>query len=143
LLTAWSMAGILGPVLVNYIREFQIARGVPNAQAYNTTMYILAALLVIGFFSNLAVKPVAERYYMTDAELAAERQLADEVAARKGWGKHDDNRNQRRVASEPCQLGARRRGLDPGGDSAGVGDLQDAANGCRAVPVGGKACLAP
>jgi MFS family permease len=84
LLTAWSMAGILGPVLVNYIREFQIARGVPNAQAYNTTMYILAALLVIGFFSNLAVKPVAERYYMTDAELAAERQLAHEVAARKG-----------------------------------------------------------
>jgi len=84
LLTAWSMAGILGPVLVNYIREFQIARGVPNAQAYNTTMYILAGLLVIGFFANLAVKPVAERYYMTDAELAAERQLAHEAAARKG-----------------------------------------------------------
>ena len=84
LLTAWSMAGILGPVLVNYIREFQIARGVPNAEAYNTTMYILAGLLVIGFFSNLAVKPVAERYYMTDAELAAERQLAHEAVARKG-----------------------------------------------------------
>src|SRR6266852_1533755 len=83
LLTAWSMAGILGPVLVNYIREFQIARGVPNAQAYNTTMYILAALLVIGFFANLAVKPVAERYYMTDVELAAERQLGHEAAARK------------------------------------------------------------
>lgn len=83
LLTAWSMAGILGPVLVNYIREFQIARGVPNAQAYNTTMYILAGLLVIGFLCNLAVKPVAERYYMTDADLAAERQLAHEMAARR------------------------------------------------------------
>ncbi len=42
LLTAWSTAGILGPVLVNYIREYQINHGVPNAQAYNTTMYVLA-----------------------------------------------------------------------------------------------------
>ena len=79
LLTAWSMAGILGPVLVNYIREYQLGRGVPAASAYNTTMYILAGLLVIGFFSNLAVKPVKEQYYMTDAELEAERRLAHEV----------------------------------------------------------------
>jgi MFS family permease len=64
LLTAWSTAGILGPVLVNYIREYQIDRGVPNAQAYNVTMYVLAGLLVIGFLSNLAVKPVAERHYL-------------------------------------------------------------------------------
>ena len=73
LLTAWSTAGILGPVLVNYIREYQISRGVPNAQAYNTTMYILAGLLVVGFFCNLAVRPVAERHYMSESELAAAR----------------------------------------------------------------------
>jgi MFS family permease len=73
LLTAWSTAGILGPVLVNYIREYQIGHGVPNAQAYNTTMYILAGLLVIGFFCNLAVRPVAERYFMSESELAAVR----------------------------------------------------------------------
>jgi MFS family permease len=73
LLTAWSTAGILGPVLVNYIREYQISRGVPNAQAYNTTMYILAGLLVVGFFCNLAVGPVAERHYMSESELAAAR----------------------------------------------------------------------
>ncbi len=53
LLTAWSTAGILGPVLVNYIREYQIDRGVPAAQAYNVTMYVLAGLLVIGLFCNL------------------------------------------------------------------------------------------
>jgi MFS family permease len=58
LLTAWSVAGILGPVLVNYIREWQIARGIPNAQAYNTTLYILAGLLVVGLLCNLAVGPV-------------------------------------------------------------------------------------
>jgi MFS family permease len=71
LLTAWSAAGILGPVLVNYIREYQLGRGVPAAQAYNVTMYVLAGLLVIGFFCNLAVRPVAERYYMSDQEVAA------------------------------------------------------------------------
>jgi MFS family permease len=79
ILLAWSAAGILGPTLVNKLREYQLARGVPAAQAYNTTMYILAGLLVIGFFANLAVRPVAEQYYMTDAELEAERRLAHEA----------------------------------------------------------------
>jgi MFS family permease len=74
LLTAWSTAGILGPVLVNYIREYQISLGVPNAQAYNTTMYILAGLLVAGFLCNLAIRPVSERFFMTEAELEAARQ---------------------------------------------------------------------
>jgi MFS family permease len=77
LLTAWSAAGILGPVLVNYIREYQIDRGVPAAQAYNVTMYVLAGLLVVGFLCNAALRPVHERHYMTDDELTRERgQLA-------------------------------------------------------------------
>jgi len=73
LLTAWSTAGVLGPVLVNYIREYQIDRGVPNAQAYNVTMYVLAGLLVVGLICNLMVKPVDRRYWMTAEELAAVR----------------------------------------------------------------------
>jgi MFS family permease len=76
LLTAWSAAGILGPVLVNYIREYQIDRGVPAAQAYNVTMYVLAGLLVAGFFANLAVRPVDDHYYMSEDELARERGLS-------------------------------------------------------------------
>jgi MFS family permease len=74
LLTAWSAAGVAGPALVNYIREYQIGHGVQAAQAYNVTMYLMAGLLVIGFFCNLAVRPVAEAHYMSDAELARERQ---------------------------------------------------------------------
>jgi MFS family permease len=73
LLTAWSTAGVLGPVLVNYIREYQIGHGVPNAQAYNVTMYVLAGLLVIGLICNLMVRPVEQRYWMTAEELAAAR----------------------------------------------------------------------
>jgi len=62
LLTAWSAAGVLGPVLVNYIREYQIDSGAPKYQAYTVTMYIMAGLLVIALFANLAIKPVAERH---------------------------------------------------------------------------------
>jgi MFS family permease len=71
LLTAWSTAGIVGPVVVNYIREFQIAAGVPRAQVYDFTMYILAGMLVIGLLANLLVKPLHEKMYMTEAEVAA------------------------------------------------------------------------
>lgn len=62
LLTAWAAAGILGPVLVNYIRQFQIESGVPKAEAYNVTMYIMAGLLVVGLFANLAVRPVHAKF---------------------------------------------------------------------------------
>jgi MFS family permease len=64
LITAWSVAGVLGPVLVNYIRQYQIDHGVAKAQAYNTTMYIMAALLVVGLLCNLMIRPVAERFHM-------------------------------------------------------------------------------
>jgi len=64
LITAWSMAGVFGPVLVNYIRQYQIDRGVPKADAYNVTMYIMAGLLLVGFFCNLLVKAVHERHHM-------------------------------------------------------------------------------
>jgi len=73
LITAWSMAGIFGPVLVNYIREYQIEQGVPKAQAYNTTMYIMAGLLVVGFICNSMIKAVHHRFHMKrdhEAELA-------------------------------------------------------------------------
>jgi MFS family permease len=62
LLTAWSAAGVLGPFLVNYIRQAQIENGVPKFQAYNVTMTIMAGLLVVAFFSNLAVRPVNQRH---------------------------------------------------------------------------------
>ena len=65
LLTAWSTAGIIGPVVVNYIREFQIDAGVPRAQVYDFTMYILAGMLVLGLICNLLVRPVDPRWHMT------------------------------------------------------------------------------
>jgi MFS family permease len=80
LLTAWSAAGIFGPVIVNYLREYQLEHGVPRAQVYDITAYILCGLLALGFICNWLVKPVADKHFMTDAELEAERRLAHEAA---------------------------------------------------------------
>jgi MFS family permease len=70
LLTAWSAAGIVGPVLVNYIREYQIDHGVAKADAYSVTMYIMAGLLVIGFLANMLVLPLDERHYAKNIQEA-------------------------------------------------------------------------
>jgi MFS family permease len=70
LLTAWSTAGIIGPVVVNYLREFQLAAGVPRDQLYNSTMYILCAMLIAGLICNYLVKPVDPKWYMSEAEVA-------------------------------------------------------------------------
>jgi MFS family permease len=84
LLTAWSTAGIVGPVVVNYIREFQINAGVPRAQVYDFTMYILAGMLVVGFLCNLAIKPVDPRWYMKEEEVLALQAKTPSTAAAAG-----------------------------------------------------------
>lgn len=103
LLTAWSAAGILGPVLVNYINDAQIKAGVAKSAAYDTTMYVLAGLLVGGFVCNLLVKPVAAKWFMTDEELAGEKRLAHEKAqaavAERAAGRRARTRN---PALAPC-----------------------------------------
>jgi hypothetical protein len=70
LLTAWSAAGIIGPVVVNYLREFQLAAGVPRDKLYDSTMYILCAMLIAGIICNYLIKPVAAKWYMSEAEVA-------------------------------------------------------------------------
>ncbi|MBT0569197.1 OFA family MFS transporter [Curvibacter sp. CHRR-16] len=81
LLTAWATAGILGPVVVNYMREYQLSLGIPREQVYNQTMYILVGMLVVGLIANLLVRPVAAKHFMSEQELAAEKKLAHERAA--------------------------------------------------------------
>ena len=70
LLTAWATAGIIGPVVVNYIREFQLAAGVPRDQLYNSTMYILCAMLLAGLICNFLIKPVDHKWNMSPDEVA-------------------------------------------------------------------------
>jgi MFS family permease len=90
LLTAWSTAGILGPVLVTTIREYQLARGVPTYQAYNVTLYILACLLVIGLICNLLVRPVNPKHYMTQEELDKVKLVAQKSTEKASAGNRVD-----------------------------------------------------
>lgn len=69
LLTAWSTAGIVGPVVVTWIRQSQVDAGLQGLQLYGRTMYVLAAFLAVGFVCNLLVRPLARTWFMSDADL--------------------------------------------------------------------------
>jgi MFS family permease len=81
LLTAWSAAGVLGPYLIGAFREYQLKHGVPKAQVYSTTMYVLAGLLALGLVCNLLIRPVAEKNFMTPAQEAELDRIAGAAAA--------------------------------------------------------------
>ncbi len=87
ILTAWSAAGIVGPLLVAYIREFQLGRGVAASNAYTLTMYILVALLGAGLVCNLAIRHVAKDLF-TLAPAAKKAQAASTSSAAPAgeWG---------------------------------------------------------
>ncbi len=71
LLTAWSTAGVVGPFVIGYIRDAQIAAGVERAQVYDRTLYILAGFLVVGFLCNALVSPVASKWLMKSTPVEA------------------------------------------------------------------------
>ncbi len=70
LLTAWSTAGIVGPLVIGQIRDAQIAAGIDRALVYDRTLYILAGFLAIGFICNALVRPVDDKWLMKDEPLA-------------------------------------------------------------------------
>jgi hypothetical protein len=86
LLTAWSTAGVLGPLVIGYLRDAQIAAGVPRALVYDRTMYILAGFLLVGFFANALIRPVADKWLLSDAEVA--KLQAAKSSANANTGSH-------------------------------------------------------
>jgi MFS family permease len=72
LLTAWSVAGICGPVLVNYIREYEKNHGVPLADSYSTVLYVMVGLLIVGLVANTAVRPVSSKYWYKAEDVSKE-----------------------------------------------------------------------
>lgn len=71
LLTAWSAAGIFGPVLVNYIREYQKNHGVALADTYSTVLYVMVALLIVGFIANALVRPVSSKHWYQEEKITS------------------------------------------------------------------------
>jgi MFS family permease len=98
LLTAWATAGILGPVIVNYMRDYQLSLGLPREQVYNQTMMILAGLLMIGLMCNLLIRPVADKWFMTADELAEEKRHAREIIAEDEVHSIEDNDRSKNVS---------------------------------------------
>jgi MFS family permease len=94
-LTAWSLAGVLGPLLVNGIREQLMASGVAAADAYTPTMYLMAGLLVAGLVADLLMRQVAARHYLPESEDDAVAAPPHDAAARPGVGA-------RRAAPQPA-----------------------------------------
>jgi len=81
LLTAWSTAGILGPVVVNYLHDTRLAGQIPAEQIYGPIFYILAGMLVLGWIANLLVRPVNPKWHMSDAGVMAAQAKLKSVAA--------------------------------------------------------------
>lgn len=84
LLTAWSAAGIVGPIIIASIRQAQLDAGVAKNLVYDRTLYIMAALLFVGLICNLLVRPVKQSEFMSDEELARERALQHDASTASG-----------------------------------------------------------
>jgi MFS family permease len=78
ILTAWSVAGIVGPALIAQLRQQQINAGVPHNLVYDGTLHILVGMLLVGLICNLLIFPVADKHHMTDEEVLRERALQHE-----------------------------------------------------------------
>ncbi len=84
LLTAWSTAGIVGPVIVNYLHDTRVAEGIPRDHVYPFIFYVLAGLLAVGFVCNALIRPVSPKWHMKDD--STQTALADAKAAFKSYG---------------------------------------------------------
>ncbi|MGO3331210.1 MFS transporter, partial [Brevibacterium aurantiacum] len=80
LLTAWSAAGVAGPLIVNSVVEAGEAAGKEGPELYTPGMYIMVGALVVGFIANVLVRPVSERFF--------ER---EDVKAKQAAALEDDN----------------------------------------------------
>ncbi|MGQ1795991.1 OFA family MFS transporter [Kocuria oceani] len=79
LLTAWSAAGIAGPLIVNAFLDAQGTPGELTSQAYQPALLTMVGLLVVGFVANLLVKPVDARYHEPDTAPSDTKILAKEA----------------------------------------------------------------
>ncbi len=86
LLTAWSTAGVLGPVLVSYISQRASRAGVAKENVYDQTLYVMAGLLAVGFVANLFIRPLAPRWFMTPDELAGVQDTRAAVSVGGSYG---------------------------------------------------------
>ncbi|MFF7965112.1 OFA family MFS transporter [Streptomyces sp. NPDC007903] len=74
LLTAWSTAGVLGPLIVNWIADRQEAAGKDGPALYGLSFSIMIGLLLVGFVANELIRPVHTRHHVPAAKEAPDAQ---------------------------------------------------------------------
>ncbi|MEW1719975.1 OFA family MFS transporter [Streptomyces sp. NPDC093109] len=75
LLTAWSTAGVLGPLIVNKVADSQEAAGRSGAGLYGLSFTIMIGLLAVGFVANELVRPVHPRHHVPEPKETPDDQL--------------------------------------------------------------------
>ena len=85
LLTAWSAAGVAGPLIINGVLDLLESRGLSGADLYRPSMLVMVGVLAIGFIANLLVRPVHGRWHEAPEIDEAVDQIEDDglVAAGK------------------------------------------------------------
>ena len=63
LLTAWSAAGVAGPLIINGFLDAQGKPGTLTAAAYQPALFTMVGVLILGFIANLLVRPVPDHYH--------------------------------------------------------------------------------
>jgi MFS family permease len=84
LLTAWSAAGIAGPLIVNAFADAQTAAGKSGADLYTLSLYVMVGVLIVGFAANLLIRPVDQRPHEPEREPAGEGRFVREDRATVG-----------------------------------------------------------
>jgi MFS family permease len=63
LLTAWSAAGVAGPLIINGFLDAQGKPGTLTADAYRPALFTMVGVLAVGFVANLLIRPVPEHHH--------------------------------------------------------------------------------
>ncbi|WP_405056050.1 OFA family MFS transporter [Kribbella sp. NBC_01505] len=63
LLTAWSVAGVAGPLIVNGFLDREGKPGTLTAEAYRPALFTMVGVLAVGFIANLLIRPVAAKFH--------------------------------------------------------------------------------
>ncbi|WP_150254884.1 L-lactate MFS transporter [Nocardiopsis deserti] len=73
ILTAWSLAGVAGPMIVNVIADAQLSAGRDGAELYGLSLYVMVGVMAVGFLANMLVRPLPERVHQRERERVAGR----------------------------------------------------------------------
>ncbi|MDN5724050.1 MAG: OFA family MFS transporter, partial [Corynebacterium sp.] len=76
LLTAWSAAGVAGPLIVNSVVEAGEKAGKTGPELYNPGMYIMVGALALGFIANALIRPVSKKYFEREETVRAKQAAA-------------------------------------------------------------------